>query len=201
MQHSAMKTELINQLLWPFQNLPNSYVVVDTETTGLFDEQGAPGIASLGVASVRNGSVAETNEYHLRPHRPMTAEAFKVNGISNKQAQGYPFFSSQWPEIREWLDGQLVVIHNAGFDWPLIIDHVERYQVEPPSATGVFCSQRAAQPWAKAMRLKCSKRGPSLDTLTQALGVENLRMLNSGIHGAIIDARQTAAVIEAFRRL
>ncbi len=45
-----MKTELINQLLWAFKALPESYVVLDTETTGLFDEQGAPGIVSLGLA-------------------------------------------------------------------------------------------------------------------------------------------------------
>lgn len=196
-----MKTELINQLLWPFNTLPESYVVLDTETTGLFDEQGTPGIVSLGLAMVYKSRVTEVTEYRCRPHRPMTKEAVKVNGISNEQAQGYPLFSSRWREICEWLAGRLVVIHNAEFDWPLIIDHVERYQVEPPSTAGVFCSQRAAQPWARAMGLKCSERGPSLDTLTQVLKVEDLRSENSGIHGAIIDARQTAAVVEALRAL
>ncbi|MCF6210308.1 MAG: 3'-5' exonuclease [Gammaproteobacteria bacterium] len=199
MLRSVVKAELINQLLWPFKNLPESYVVVDTETTGLFDEQGAPGIVSLGLAMVRKGSVAEATEYRFRPHRPMTEEAFKVNGISNEQAQGYPLFSSHWTEVYKWLTSRLVVIHNAEFDWPLIIDHVERYQVEPPFTAGVFCSQRAAQPWARAMGLKCSERGPSLDTLTQVLKVEDFRRENSGIHGATIDARQTAAVVEALR--
>lgn len=196
-----MKTELINQLLWPFKTLPESYVVLDTETTGLFDEHGAPGIVSLGLAMVHKGNVTEAAEYHFRPHRPMTAAASQVNGISNTQAQGYPLFSSHWAEACDWLSGRLIVIHNAEFDWSLIIDHAERYQVEPPSTTGVFCSQRAAQPWAKAIGLKCSQRGPSLDTLTQALKIEDLRSENHGVHGAMIDARQTAAVVEALRRL
>ena len=196
-----MKTELINQLLWPFKTLPESHVVLDTETTGLFDEQGAPGIVSLGLAMVHNGSVAEATEYRFKPHRPMTEEASQVNGISNTQAQGYPLFSSHWAEVCDRLSGQLVVIHNAEFDWSLIIDHVERYQVEPPSTVGVFCSQRAAQPWARAMGLKCSQRGPSLETLTQALKIEDLRSENRGVHGAMIDARQTAAVVEALRNL
>ncbi len=196
-----MQPELINQLLWPFKALPESYVVLDTETTGLFDEQGAPGIVSLGLAAVLNGYVTETTEYRFKPHRPMTEAAYQINGISDEQAQGYPLFSSHWTEVCDWLADRLVVIHNAAFDWPLIIDHVERYQVDPPSTAGVFCSQRAAQPWAGAMGLKCSQRGPSLDTLTQALKIEDLRSANRGVHGAMIDARQTAAVVEALRRL
>ena len=194
-----MKTELVNQLLWPFKALPESYVVLDTETTGLFDEQGAPGIVSLGLAMVHKGSVTEATEYSFKPHRPMTKEASQVNGISNEQTQGYPLFSSHWAEVCDWLSGRLVVIHNAAFDWPLIIDHVERYQVALPSAVGVFCSQRAAQPWASIMGLKCSERGPSLDTLSQALAIKDLRRENRGIHGAMIDAKQTAAVVEALR--
>jgi len=200
MKQPAMDADLANQLLWPFQNLPETYVVVDTETTGLFDGRGAPGMVSLGVARVRNGSVAEANEYRVRPHRPMTDEACRVNGITNEQAQVHPSFQSQWPEICEWLDGQLVVIHNAEFDWSLIIDHVARYQVDSPRTEGVFCSQRAAQPWARMMNIKCSERGPSLDALTHTLGVEDLRRGNSGTHGALFDAEQTAEVVEALRR-
>ncbi len=49
------------------------------------------------------------------------------------------------------------------------------------------------------MGLKCSERGPSLDTLSQALAVKDLRRENRGVHGAMIDAKQTAAVVEALR--
>jgi DNA polymerase-3 subunit epsilon len=49
------------------------------------------------------------------------------------------------------------------------------------------------------MNLPCSHRGPSLDTLTKVLGVEDLRAKFSGIHGAEIDSRQTSRVIELMR--
>jgi DNA polymerase-3 subunit epsilon len=51
------------------------------------------------------------------------------------------------------------------------------------------------------MNLKCSARGPSLDTLTEALGIEDLRAKNYGLHGADIDATQTVSVIEVFRHI
>ena len=49
------------------------------------------------------------------------------------------------------------------------------------------------------MNLPCSHRGPSLDALTKALGVEDLRAKGSGIHGAKIDSLQTAWIIDVMR--
>ena len=69
-----------------------------------------------------------------------------------------------------------------------------------PPIQGVFCSQKAAIPWAQAMDLPCSHRGPSLDTLTKAIGVEDLRVKEDGLHGAKIDSRQLAQVVEVISR-
>jgi len=91
------------------------------------------------------------------------------------------------------------VIHNASFDWPILLDHVDRHHLAPPKTKGVFCSQKAAIPWAQAMNLPCRHRGPSLDTLTKALDVEDLRAKGNGIHGAGIDSLQAAQVVEGMR--
>jgi len=68
-----------------------------------------------------------------------------------------------------------------------------------PPVQGVFCSQKAAIPWAQAMNLPCSHRGPSLDTVTKALGAEDLRVKKDGIHEAKIDCQQTARATELMR--
>lgn len=195
-----MSCHLIKQLLWPFKNLPSSYVVMDTETTGLYDKNGAPGIISIGVVIVQTGSIINSEEYKLRPHRPMTNGAQKIHGISHQQAMQHPSFISQWPAIKRHLNNQLLIFHNAWFDWLLLIDHIERYQVSAAESLGVFCSQRAAQAWAQAVGLICSERGPSLDILTQTLQIDNLRANHNGLHGALIDAKQTALVVEALRQ-
>ncbi len=196
-----MSPGLIKQLLWPFKSLPEEYVVVDTETTGLFDAKGAPGMVSLGVVLVSGGEIGAGEEFLLRPHRPMTDAASKVNGISRQQARHHPTFSAQWPRILPWIEGRLLAMHNAAFDWPLIVDHVGRHSVRSPGVKGVFCSQRTAQPWAQAMGIPCSARGPSLDSLTEYLGLVNLRHARDHRHGALLDAKQTANVIARLQQL
>jgi DNA polymerase-3 subunit epsilon len=188
-----------NELLWIFTQLPNDYIVLDTETTGLPDKNGLPDIVTLGLTVVKNQEIDESIEFETRPQRPISEEAQAVHGISNKQAAKFESFESQWRRIADYLKDQLIVIHNASFDWPILLDHVARYGLEMPEIQGVFCSQKAATPWAQTMNLPCSYRGPSLDTLTKALGVEDLRAKKDGIHGAGIDSWQAALVVEVMR--
>ncbi|WP_461518080.1 3'-5' exonuclease [Porticoccus sp.] len=189
-----------NELLWIFTQLPDDYIVLDTETTGLPDENGPPDIVTLGITVVRNRAIAESVEFKTRPQKRISEEAQSIHGITNEQAAGFDSFDSQWNQIAEYLKDQLIVIHNASFDWPILLDHVARYGLAMPSIPGVFCSQKAAIPWAQAMNIPCSHRGPSLDTLTKVLGVEHLRAKENGIHGAGIDSKQTFLMVEMMRR-
>lgn len=191
---------MYNELLWIFTQLPDDYIVLDTETTGLPDENGPPDIVTLGITVVRNREIAESVEFKTRPQKRISEEAQSIHGITNEQGAAFDSFDSQWQQIAEYLKHQLIVIHNASYDWPILLDHVARYRLAMPPIQGVFCSQKAAIPWAQVMNLPCSHRGPSLDTLTKALGVEDLRAKKGGgIHGAEIDSRQTARVIEVMR--
>jgi len=191
---------MYKELLWIFTQLPDDYIVLDTETTGLPDENGLPDIVTLGITVVSNREIAESVEFKTRPQKRISEEAQSIHGITNEQADEFKSFDSQWSQMAEYLNDQLIVIHNASFDWPILLDHVVRHGSAIPEIQGVFCSQKAAIPWAQAMNLPCSHRGPSLDTLTKALGVDDLRVKLGGLHGARIDSRQTASVLEAMRR-
>jgi len=190
---------MVRELLWIFSQLPDNYVVLDTETTGLPDEDGLPDIVTLGITVVKDRSIVEVTEFSTRPQRTISKEAEAIHGISNEQASGFKTFDLQWPEIADHLNNQLVVIHNASFDWPVLLDHLNRHELKQPKVKGVFCSQKAAIPWAQANDLECSHRGPSLDTLTKILEVEDLRKEINGVHGAKIDSQQTACVVEELR--
>jgi len=193
-------THRYNELLWIFTQLPDDYIVLDAETTGLPDEKGLPDIVTLGITVVRNQEIVESIEFETRPQRRISGEAQSIHGISNEQAAKFKSFDSQWQRIADYLKDQLIVIHNASFDWPILLDHVDRYHLVLPKVQGVFCSQKAAIPWAQAMNLPCGPRGPSLDALTKAFDVEDLRAKGNGIHGAKIDSWQAALVVEAMRR-
>lgn len=191
---------MYKELLWIFTQLPDDYIVLDTETTGLPDENGPPDIVTLGITVVRNRKIAESVEFKTRPQKHISEEAQSIHGITNEQAAGFDSFDSQWNQIVEYLKDQLIVIHNASFDWPILLDHVARYALSMPPIQGVFCSQKAAIPWAQAINLPCSHRGPSLDMLTKALGVEDLRVKQSGLHGAKIDSQLTYRVVEVIKQ-
>jgi len=191
---------MYNELLWIFTQLSDDYIVLDTETTGLPDEDGLPDIVTLGITVVRNREITESVEFKTRPQKRISEEAQSIHGISNDQAARFKSFESQWSQIADYLKHKLVVIHNASFDWPILLDHVARYGLSMPLIQGVFCTQKAAIPWAQAMNFPCSHRGPSLDTLTQAFGVQDLRAKSGGAHGAEIDSQQTALVVETMRR-
>lgn len=190
---------MYNELLWIFTQLLDDYIVLDTETTGLPDENGLPDIVTLGITMVRGREIAESVEFKTRPQKRISEGAQAIHGITNQHAAEFESFDSQWSQIAEYLKDQLIVIHNASFDWPILLYHVARYSLPMSSIKGVFCSQKAAVPWAQAMNLQCSHRGPSLDTLTKVLGVEDLRTKKDGIHGAKIDSQQTACIIELMR--
>ncbi len=192
---------MFNELLWIFSRLPDDYVVLDTETTGLPDKDGLPDIITLGVTIVKDRKIVDTVEFSARPLREISKQAQSIHGISNEQASEFDTFESQWPEIVSHLNNQLIVIHNASFDWPILLDHISRYDLKKPSVKGVFCSQKAVIPWAQSLGLECGHRGPSLDVLTRKLDVQDLREMANGIHGAGIDSRQTGLVIAALNRL
>jgi len=190
---------MYSEMLWIFTQLPDDYIVLDTETSGLPDENGPPDIVTLGLTVVRHQTLAESVEFKTRPQKRISEEAQRIHGITNERAAEFESFDSQWCQIAEYLQDQLIVIHNASFDWPILLDHVARYGLSMPPIQGVFCSQKAAIPWAQAINLPCSHRGPSLDALTKAFGVEDLRAKFGGTHGAAIDSQQTALVLEAIR--
>lgn len=195
---TTMKTAY-PELLWPFKNLPQNYVVLDLETTGLIDDIGAPSILAIGIVEVNDGQPVNGTEMFARPSRPITQEAAAIHGITENKAANFPALEDSWGTLSSLLHGRLVVIHNAAFDWVVISEAGRIHQLQLPSVQGIFCSQRSAHPWAQAIGMDVSDRGPSLDSLTKQLELRDRRSERAGYHGALIDAQQTVAVVECLR--
>lgn len=187
------------ELLWPFLNLPDDYVVLDLETTGLFDDEGAPSIVAIGLVVVSERKVVRGIEYSVRPSRIISNEALSVHGISQEDANEFPEIDECWNELSDLLQAEVIVIHNAAFDWVILNETASKRGLHVPNVEGVFCSQKLAYPWALALGLKVSTRGPSLDVLSEEIRLPNIRDSIGGLHGALIDAKQTFNLVEALR--
>lgn len=90
-------------------------VVLDTETTGLMPEMGHR-VIEIGAVRYENGQeVAKLNRL-LNPKRKIEPSASRVNGIEDADLIGQLSFASFSQELIAFLDGALIVAHNARFD-------------------------------------------------------------------------------------
>ena len=90
-------------------------VILDTETTGLHPWLGHR-IVEIGAIRLENGQVVDTFNQVLDPGRKMDPAATAVNGIQDSDLIGHPFFADIANNLLSFLDGALIVAHNAGFD-------------------------------------------------------------------------------------
>ena len=51
------------------------------------DEQGQPGIVTLGLTKVENCKLTDSIEFKLKPYRPISAEAERVHGTGDENVK------------------------------------------------------------------------------------------------------------------
>ncbi len=161
-------------------------VFLDTETTGLYAEQGDR-VIEIGCVELVNRKLTGNNFHvYLNPGRDSHEDALKVHGITTEFLRDKPRFESVVAELLEYLLGAQVVIHNAAFDVGFL--NVElRLAGYPPLLEHVA---GVVDTLVMAKEMFPGKRN-SLDALCDRLDVDN-----SGrtLHGALLDAELLADV-------
>ena len=97
----------------PFEALP--LVCVDVETTGLMPDKGA---RVCEVALLRGEGEREVARFEslVHPQQPIPPEVIGVHGITDAMVADAPVFAALLPELRDLLQGAVVVGHNVHFD-------------------------------------------------------------------------------------
>ena len=154
-----------------------SYVVFDLETTGLDPENDQ--IVEIGAVRVAGGVLTnQTFQQLVNPGIKMPAEASEVNHITDDMLKGQPRIKPTLADFLDFVDGDVLVAHNGGFDASFLDNACIKCGYDAPKK--YFDTMRLSVYWK---RLKNRK----LETFLKAAEIEN-----DEAHRALSDAIATA---------
>jgi len=178
-------------------------IVLDTETTGL-DPKTGHRIIEVGCVELRERRLTGNNLHlYLQPDREIDHQAIEIHGISNEFLVDKPRFQEVAAELKDYLSGAELLIHNAPFDVGFL--ESEFSIIGDAFALSSICT--VTDTLAMARKLYPGQRN-SLDALCKRLGVNNGHRT---LHGALLDSEiladvyltmtggQTALVLDADR--
>jgi len=159
---------------------PLRKIVLDTETSGLYPEDGHR-IVELAAIEIRDGG-CPTNLLHqfFNPGREVDEDAAEVHGMTWEELKDEPSFADHANQIAEFLRDAELIIHNAPFDVGFLNAEFQRVGLPPVEEICV----RVTDTLAMAKKLHPGKSN-NLDALCEKYEVDTSQMIT---HGAMLDA-------------
>jgi DNA polymerase-3 subunit epsilon len=167
-------------------------IVLDTETTGLNPRTGDR-IIEIGCVEIYNRKLTGNNFHrYINPERDSDEAALAVHGLTTEFLSDKPRFHEIVEELREYVKGAEVIIHNAPFDLGFLNHEFTRLGL--PEFTQ-HCGN-VIDTLVHAKELHPGKRN-SLDALCDRYGISNA---HRKLHGALLDSELLADVYLAMTR-
>lgn len=158
-------------------------IVLDTETTGFEYKQGHR-IVEIGCVELINHMPSgQTYHQYINPERDMPEGAFRVHGLSEEFLRDFPLFKDIAQEFVDFVGGDTLVIHNAGFDMPFLNWELKQHGFDELDNNVVDTLMIARQQFPGSP--------VNLDALCRRFDVDNS---NREKHGALLDSELLAEV-------
>jgi len=155
------------------------FVAIDFETAN----NSKSSICSCGVVAIKDANVVAKKHFLIRPNvLKFNKRNTQIHGIKREDVINQPTFDIVWPEIKEYINGEMVVAHNASFDLNALKAVLDAYHLEYPELEYV-CSVYLAKKTIK------DTENHKLNTLAKHFSIP----LNH--HDALSDAEACATVV------
>ncbi len=188
--------------MWNEERKMMDFTAIDFETAT--DRQNSA--CSVAAVEVQGGEIARSYSTLIRPPRlEFSPFNIEIHGITPEMVEHERDFTGIWPELRPFLDGHIVLAHNAPFDMGVLKSSLLANHIEPPEFLHCCTVQIARKAWPELPNHKLNTVGAFLhvdfrhhDALEDAracaaiplaaaerLGVDSVEALAAGLHVSI----------------
>lgn len=159
-------------------------IVLDTETTGL-DPFDGHRVVEIGCIELLNCiPTGRVWHFHLNPERDVPYPAFEIHGLSTEFLREKPRFAELADDMLAFIEGAMLVMHNATFDIGFLnaeLDRLSRPPLRWDRVVDTLALARRKHPGAPC----------SLDALCKRYGID---LSEREKHSALLDCRLLASV-------
>jgi DNA polymerase-3 subunit alpha (Gram-positive type) len=113
------------------------YVILDIETTGL--EPSRDELTEIAALKIRGREISEIFSSLIRPAKPIPAEITALTGIDDEMVRDFPPAGGVLPGFLDFVQGSILVAHNAEFDIGFIKYHLKNLN-ERELSNQVICT-------------------------------------------------------------
>ena len=94
------------------------FIVLDTETTGATPGKDKP--IEIAMVELIGSYIGEPVSYFIDPKIRIPPEASAVHHLTDADVLGAPTLDELWPVISSFLEGAIIMAHNAAFDMSML---------------------------------------------------------------------------------
>ena len=160
-------------------SLEDEFVVFDIETTGLNSQKDR--ITEIGAVKIKEGKIIDKFSSFVNPGIPIPGLIVKLTGITDEMVADAPPIEQVLNEFMEFIEGSVLVAHNANFDVGFIRHNAR------------ILGEKLKNPYIDTLEL-CRKQFPDLGKYKLNIVAKHLGVELENHHRAVDDSMATAKI-------